>query len=564
MRQINPVRDRSLKGGRQSAGKLSDKTKTSLKSDSAHVESKKVISNGVKLYDTTLRDGAQSEGISYSLDDKVLIARKLDELGVHFIEGGWPSNVKDEAFFKKIKKQPLKLAELTAFGSTRRADGKVGKDKSLKNILEAETKFVTIFGKTWDLHVKDILRISLDENLKLISETIEFLRKNDRTVIYDAEHFFDAYKHNPEYAVQTILAAQEYGAANITFCDTNGGTLPKDLTKIISEIKPKLKIPFGIHAHNDLGLAVANSILAIGEGAVLAQGTFNGYGERCGNANLTTIIGILKTKMNLNCISDEQLQSLTSAAHFISEISNVRPEPNQPFVGRSAFAHKGGVHINAIMKNPDSYEHIKPELIGNRRRLLVSELAGKTPILLKARELELELDKKSPKAKKVLELLQKLEHKGYQFEAAEASFEILVKKALKKYKNFFDLESFRVIIEKRKSGRVSSEATIKLKVNNVEEHTSAEGDGPINALDNALRKALRDFYPAVSKMHLTDFKVRVLDEKAGTAANVRVLIESEDEEDSWSTVGVSENIIEASWQALVDSVEYKLLKDKVK
>ena len=519
--------------------------------------------NKIKLYDTTLRDGAQSEGISYSVADKILIAQKIDTLGIHYIEGGWPANVKDEQFFKKLKKKNhFKHAELVAFAATRRADISADKDKSLKNVLDAETRAVTVFGKTWDLHVRDVLKVSLDENLKIISDTVDFLCKHDKEVIYDAEHFFDAYRANPEYALKTILAAQEAGASNITFCDTNGGTLTCDVIKIISEVKHKITVPFGIHTHNDLDLAVANTIAAVELGASLAQGTFNGYGERCGNANLTTIIGILKTKLGIDCVTDEQLKELTKTAYFISEISNVKLEPNQPFVGRSAFAHKGGVHINAIMKNPASYEHIKPELVGNHRRLLVSELAGKTPILIKAKELELDLDKKSPEAKKVLELLQKLEHKGYQFEAAEASFEILVKKALKKYKSFFDLESFRVIIEKRRNGRITSEATIKLKVNNIEEHTSAEGDGPVNALDNALRKALRDFYPALSKMHLSDFKVRVLDAKAGTAANVRVLIESEDEKESWGTVGVSENIIEASWQALVDSVEYKLLKDK--
>ena len=515
----------------------------------------------LELYDTTLRDGAQSEGISYSLDDKLLIAKKLDELGIHYIEGGWPSNVKDEQFFKKLKKKPLRSAQIVAFAATRRADLSVQRDKSLKNVLEAETEFVTIFGKTWDLHVRDVLRVSLDENLKMISSTVKFLRKKGRQVIYDAEHFFDAYLANPQYALKTILAAQEAGCVNISLCDTNGGTLTSSLVKIIAVVKKKISVSFGIHTHNDSGLAVANSIFAVEHGASLVQGTFNGYGERCGNANLTTVIAILKTKMGFDCISSAKLKKLTSVSHFISEVSNVRLEQNQPFVGKSAFAHKGGVHINAIMKNPDSYEHMDPKRVGNHRRLLVSELAGKTPIILKAKELEIDLDKKSPKAKKVLALLQKLEHEGYQFEAAEASFEILIKKALKKYKSFFELESFRVIIEKSKSGKVVSEATVKVKVNKLREHTSAEGDGPVNALDNALRKALKDFYPTLSKMHLSDFKVRVLDEKVGTAAKVRVLIESKDEKDIWGTVGVSENIIEASWQALVDSVEYKLLKD---
>lgn len=524
----------------------------------------------IKLYDTTLRDGAQSEGISYSLRDKMLIARRLDELGLDYIEGGWPSNLKDEAFFRRMKAVRLKRACLVAFCATRRKGLSARGDKSLDNVLRAETAVVTVFGKSWDLHARDVLKVSLSENLKMISQTIRFLRRMGREVIYDAEHFFDGYKANPDYALRTIEAAAGAGCINVTLCDTNGGTLPDELVRIIGQAKRRIAIPLGIHCHNDLGLAAANSLLALGAGVGLVQGTFNGYGERCGNADLTTIIGVLKTKMGIDCIGDEQLKRLTAAAHFISEISNARLDPRQPFVGGAAFAHKGGVHIDAIRKNPRTYEHILPEKVGNRRRLLVSELCGKTPILIKARELNLELDKRSPQAKKILELLQRLEHKGYQFEAAEASFEILVKKALKRYKSFFDLESFRVIIEKRRNGRVVSEATIKLRVNNSEEHTTAEGDGPVNALDNALRKALRDFYPQLSRMRLCDFKVRVLDDarpglrgqkRSGTAARVRVLIESKDEKDSWRTVGVSENIIEASWQALVDSVEYKLLKD---
>jgi len=516
----------------------------------------------VELYDTTLRDGAQTEGISYSVQDKLRIARKLDELGVHFVEAGWPANPKDREVFKILKSQPLKQAAVTAFGSTRRADKLANSDPSLKSILESGARVVTIFGKTWDLHVKDVLKISLDDNLKIIEDTVGYLVSKGRTVIYDCEHFFDGYKSNSGYCLKTVLAAQCAGASRIVFCDTNGGTVTSELLRIIRQVAPKLKGTLGIHTHNDLGLAVANSILAVENGVSHIQGTFNGYGERCGNADLSAIIGILKTKMGIDCIPDKNLKELTKTAHFISEVSNMRQQPNQPFVGSSAFTHKGGVHIDAMLKNPKTYEHLNPEAVGNHRRLLVSELAGKMPIVLKAKEFDLDLDKKSPKTKKILKLLQDLEHQGYQFEAADASFEILIKRALKQYKRFFDLEGFRVVIEKKADGRVSSEAIIKVKVKGIEEHTAADGDGPVNALDNALRKALKSFYPTLSRMHLSDFKVRVLDEKAGTAARVRVLIQSQDENESWGTVGVSGNIIEASWQALVDSVEYKLLKDK--
>jgi len=358
------------------------------------------------------------------------------------------------------------------------------------------------------------------------------------------------------------LAAQEAGAVTIILCDTNGGTISSDLKRIVTAVKPHIKTALGIHTHNDLGLAIANSLVAMEAGCTQVQGTFNGLGERCGNADLSTLIGILKTKLKVNCISDHQLKNLAEASYYISEVCNVKHQDNQPFVGYSAFAHKGGVHIDAMLKNPKTYEHLDPHLVGNRRRILVSELAGKTPIVLKAQEMQMKLDKKSPEAKKVLKLLQDLEHQGYQFEAADASFELLLKRAFKKYKRFFELDSFKVVVEKRSDNKIISEATVRIKVKNSTRLTIAEGDGPINALDNALRKALNEFYPALSKMHLSDFKVRVLNEKAGTAAKVRVLIESQDEDDSWTTVGVHENIIEASWQALVDSVEYKLLKNK--
>ncbi len=518
----------------------------------------------IELYDTTLRDGAQTEGISYSVNDKIRITKALDSLGIDYIEGGWPgANPKDSEFFNKMKRIKLKNSELVAFGATCHPKKKVYLDPNIKGILDAETKIVTIFGKSWGLHVKEVLKVSLEENLKLIEESISYLKSKGREVIFDAEHFFDGFKENSNYALKTLLVSQEAGAKTIVLCDTNGGTLPQDISKAIGEIKPKINISLGIHTHNDLNLAVANSLVAIDAGCTHIQGTFNGYGERCGNADLCTLIAILKLKMNIDCMSVEKLKELTKISHLISEISNMKHQDNQPFVGRSAFAHKGGVHIDAMVKNPKTYEHIDPELVGNRRRFLISELAGKSPLVLTAKEMELELDKKSPKAKKIFKLLKDLEHRGYSFEAAEGSFKLLLQKELRRFKKFFELEGFRVIVEKRADDKVFAEATIRLKVKGKEQYTAAEGSGPVNALDNALRKALTEFYPQLAEMHLSDFKVRVLEEKEGTAAKVRVLIQSQDEKESWSTVGVSENIIEASWQALVDSIEYKLLKDKI-
>jgi len=519
----------------------------------------------IKLYDTTLRDGAQGEGISYSVMDKVRIAQELDSLGIHYIEGGWPgSNPKDMEFYLKMNKKRLKNSELVAFGSTRKAHTKVEHDQNLKAILKSQVKVITIFGKTWDLHVREVLKTTRDENLGMIKDTITFLVSKGLVVFYDAEHFFDAYNANKEYSLRCLLAAQDAGADAVVLCDTNGGTLTSEITRIIKEIRPKIKVKLGIHCHNDAGLAVANSVAAAEAGVDIVQGTINGYGERCGNADLIPIIANLKIKLGIDCISGGKLKELTHVSHFVSEISNMRLRNDQPYVGESAFAHKGGVHINAVMKDPQTYEHIEPSLVGNHRRILLSELGGKTGIMLRAKAMELDLSKEDPKTKRILKLIQNLEHRGYHFEAAEASFELLMKRALKKYKRFFDLEGFRVVIEKRSDKKIASEAIIKLKVKGIKEHTAAEGDGPINALDNALRKALKDFYPTLSKMHLSDFKVRVLDEKAGTAARVRVLIQSQDETDTWSTIGVSENIIEASWQALVDSVEYKLIKDNIR
>ncbi len=515
----------------------------------------------VELYDTTLRDGAQTEGISYSVQDKLRITEKLDALGVHAIEGGWPgSNPKDAEFFRRAKRLRLNTAELAAFGSTRRA-ARAARDPNLNALLKAETRTVTIFGKSWDLHVRDVLKISLEENLKVVEDSVAFLKRHGRRVIYDAEHFFDGYQDNPAYALKTVQAALDGGADTVVLCDTNGGSLPTEITDIIRASQDGMRVPLGIHAHNDSDLAVANSIAAVNAGCRQVQGTINGYGERCGNANLVSIIAILKLKMGIDCLPDAKLKELTETSRFVAEVSNMMQRANWPFVGESAFAHKGGVHVNAVMKNPRTYEHIEPSLVGNHRKVLVSELSGRSSLVLKAEDLHLHLVKDTPQAKKLLKRLQQLEHQGYHFEAADGSLELLLQRELKHLKPFFSLEGFRVIIEKR-GNQLFSEATVKLRVNGKPEHAAAEGDGPVNALDNAIRKALKQFYPTLAEMHLTDFKVRVLDEKVGTAAKVRVGIFSQDAHDSWGTVGVSENIIEASWQALADSIEYKLLKDQ--
>lgn len=517
------------------------------------------------IYDTTLRDGSQTEGISFTVSDKLKIAEKLDQLGVHYIEGGWPgSNPKDKDFFKFIKEKKLKNSVIAAFGSTRRAKIKPSEDVNLRALIKSQTATVTIFGKTWDLHVTDVIKTTLDENLKMIFDSVAYLKKKKREVFYDAEHFFDGYKNNPEYALKTLLAAQEAKADCIVLCDTNGGTLPNEIRQIMSEIKGQINIPFGIHAHNDLDLAVANSLTAVEMGCTQIQGTFNGLGERCGNADLCSLVGILSTKMKYKTIPESKIKMLTETSYFLSEVSNIKLADNHPFVGHSAFAHKGGVHIDAMLKNPLAYEHLEPKTVGNHRRFVTSELAGKMPIVLKAQKMDTHLDKKSPQAKKLLKELQLKEHRGYQFEAADASFELFMKRALKKYTPFFKLEGFKVNTEKRFDGKLFAEASVRLNVNGHEEFSAAEGDGPVDALDRALRQALNKFYPHLEDMHLTDYKVRVLDTNEGTAARVRVLIESQDSHDSWTTIGVHENIIQASWEALTDSIEYKLLKDKKK
>ena len=493
----------------------------------------------ITIYDTTLRDGSQTEGVSYSVNDKVKITEKLDQLGVHYIEGGWPgSNPKDKEFFVAMKTKKLKHAVLAAFGSTRRANTKSADDVNLNALVESETKTLTIFGKSWDLHVTDVLRTTLDENLQMIFDSVSFLKKKGREVFYDAEHFFDAYKRNPKYAFKTILAAKDAKADCIILCDTNGGSLPLEVAKIVSEVKRKIKTPLGIHTHNDLDLAVANSLAAVREGCTQVQGTFNGLGERCGNADLGTIIAILHTKMKLKSIPDEKIKRLKDTCYYISEISNVKLPDNHPFVGHSAFAHKGGVHIDAVIKNAVAYEHIDPTAVGNHRRFLTSELAGKMPFVLKAQQLNLKLDKNAPEVKNLLEVLQQKEYDGYQFEAADASFELFMKRELKKYAQFFLLEGFKVTTEKRYDGKVFAEASIRLKVQGNEEFSASDGHGPVDALDKALRKALNKSYPELSEMHLSDYKVRVLDTKSGTAAKVRVLIESQDKDDTWTTGGV--------------------------
>lgn len=514
------------------------------------------------LYDTTLRDGAQAEGINFSLPDKLRITLRLDQLGIQYIEGGWPgSNPKDMAFFQEIRHQPIEQARIVAFGSTRRARRRVENDENVISLLAARTPAIAIFGKSWLLHVNDVLRVSPETNLTMIGETISYLKSKGKEIIYDAEHFFDGYKDNPQYAMATLRAATEAGASFLVPCDTNGGCLIEEITSILGEVKKHFSLPLGIHAHNDGGLAVANSLAAVRAGAIMVQGTINGYGERTGNANLCTIIPNLVLKMRIPVLSRRNLKKLGETSRFIDEMANITPNPRAPFVGASSFAHKGGMHVDAVRKTTKSFEHIDPAMVGNRRRILVSELSGKSNVILKAVEFGVDLGKETPETKMILDELKRLGEKGYEFEGADASFKILIQKALHKHKAFFELEGFRVIVEKHKDGPALSEATIKIKVGDITELSAGEGDGPVNALDNALRKVLQRFYPQIKEVHLADFKVRDLDAAAGTAARVRVLIQSRDKKDIWGTVGVSENIIEASWQALVDSVDYKLLKD---
>lgn len=519
----------------------------------------------ILIYDTTLRDGTQGEKINFSAEEKVRIAQRLDEMGFHYIEGGWPgSNPKDMRFFELGKHIPFKNARLTAFGSTRRPNIKVENCANIQTLLAAETPAVTIFGKSWDLHVTDILTIPLEENLAMIHESIAYLKANGKEVIYDAEHFFDGYKKNRFYALQTIETAWKAGADFIVLCDTNGGTIPHELTVIVEYVRSFLPdAPLGIHVHNDGDLAVANSIAAVSAGATMVQGTINGYGERCGNADLIPIIANLQLKMNRWCLPDNSIRQLTNLSYYISDVANIPPQNSRPFVGRSAFTHKGGVHVSAILKNPAAYEHIRPELVGNEQRVLVSDLSGKSNIEYKARELGIDLGTEDAISTLIVQKIKIMEDEGYQFDAADGSLSLLIKKITGEFKEPFVLECFHVINAKTKNNPSLSQATIKIVVGNEEELTAAEGNGPVNALDNALRKALVKFYPQISEVHLVDFKVRTLEGADGTAAKVRVLLDSKDNEDVWSTIGVSTNVIEASWHALVDSIQYKLCKDKI-
>jgi 2-isopropylmalate synthase len=525
------------------------------------------------LYDTTLRDGTQGENITFSADEKVKIALRLDDVGIHYIEGGWPgSNPKDMQFFDLAKRVSFKNARLVAFGSTRKPGIRPEEDDNLKALLTSETPAVTIFGKSWDLHVEEIMANDLQENLAMITDSVRFLKSNGRETIYDAEHFFDGYKNNRDYAVKTLFAALEGGADFIVLCDTNGGTLPFEIDSIYQEVHKLVAaesgtgsngaaVKWGVHTHNDCGLAVANAITAVNAGAVMVQGTINGYGERCGNADLTSVIPVLDLKMNRPCISGENLKKLKSLSRYISETANQVPLNNRPFVGKSAFAHKGGIHVSAIMKAPKAYEHMDPALVGNQRRVLVSDMSGKSNVEYKAWELGIELDTNGYDSSKIVSEIKQLEQKGYQFDIADGSFKILMEKFTDQFEPLFNLESFRVTIEKDKDQPCSSQATMKISVGGKEEITAAEGYGPVSALDNALRKALDRFFPDLDTMRLVDFKVRVIDGDRGTAARVRVFIESRDQDQIWSTIGVSEDIIEASWQALADSFQYKLASE---
>jgi len=514
----------------------------------------------VFVYDTTLRDGSQGEGVNFSLEDKLLITRKLDELGVDFVEGGYPlSNPKDFEYFQEVRKLPLKHAKVAAFGMTRRKNAKAADDPGLKALLDAQTPLVTIVGKTWDLHVTEVLGTTLDENLRMIADSVAHCRASGREVFYDAEHFFDGLKANRDYALATLRAAADAGARVVILCDTNGGTLPDDIAAGVRAARSAVRCELGIHCHNDCDVAVANTLVAVAEGATQVQGTINGIGERCGNVDLVSVVANLGLKRQYEVLRPDSLPRLTELSRYVYEVANMNFRPGQPFVGTSAFAHKGGMHTHAVGKLAASYEHIDPTTVGNERRILVSELSGQSTILAKTAKYSITHDKAL--MQKILSQVQDLEHAGYEFEAAEASFDILVKKAMGQYRPAFERLTYRLNIEADGHAAAVTEATVKVRVGDRIEHTVCEGDGPVNALDGALRKALVGTYPRLSEMQLVDYKVRVVNARAGTAARVRVVIESRDGTDIWGTVGVSENVIEASWLALADSVEYKLFKD---
>jgi 2-isopropylmalate synthase len=515
----------------------------------------------IHIYDTTLRDGSQGEGVNFSLQDKLLITRRLDELGVDFIEGGYPlSNPKDFEYFQEVRKLPLQHARVAAFGMTRRKGASPAEDTCLKALLESQAPVITIVGKTWDMHVRDVLGTTLEENLRMIGDSVAYCKAAGREVFYDAEHFFDGLRHNPDYALQTLRTAQDAGAAVVILCDTNGGTLPDDIAAAVEKAGRGLRVPLGIHCHNDCDVAVANTLAAVERGATQVQGTINGIGERCGNVDLVSVIANVALKRGYDVLQPGSLERLTEVSRYVYEIANMNFRSTQPFVGTSAFAHKGGMHAHGIARNPASYEHLDPAAVGNERRILVSELSGQSSILAKTTKYAITHDRAL--MVKILNRVQDLEHEGYEFEAAEASFDLLVKKAADLYEPKFERLAYRVNIEADKDGRPLTEATVKVRVGGQTQHTVSEGDGPVNALDAALRKALQPFYPNLEQMQLVDYKVRVVNARAGTAARVRVVIESRDGNDVWGTVGVSENIIEASWLALVDAAEYKLFKDE--
>jgi 2-isopropylmalate synthase len=512
----------------------------------------------VEVYDTTLRDGTQGAGVEFSAEDKVKCARALDELGVDYIEGGWPgSNPRDLEFFRLAKDVAWRRARVAAFGSTRRPSLPAHADPNLAALLDAGTATVTIFGKSWDLHVRRALNTTLEENLKMIEESVRYVRAQDRRVVYDAEHFFDGFFADPDYAVATVQAAARGGAECVVLCDTNGGTLPHDLAPVVRRFAAELPVRLGIHAHNDAECAVANTLAAVAEGAAHVQGTMNGYGERCGNANLCSILPSLALKMGVDVLVPGALAHLTRTSHYVSEIANLVPNEYQPFVGRNAFAHKGGVHVSAVLAAPETYEHLHPELVGNARRVVVSDLSGRANILAKAEELGLDLRRGDARAAQILERVKWLEYEGYQFEGAEASFELLIRRAMGGIEPLFETGPFRVTVMQEAQGAIT-EATVRVRVGGAEEHTAADGNGPVHALDRALRKGLERFYPEIAGVRLVDYKVRVINADAATGARVRVLIESTDGHDAWGTVGVSENVVEASWIALIDSLTYAL------
>jgi 2-isopropylmalate synthase len=515
----------------------------------------------IEIYDTTLRDGTQGEGINFSVADKIRLAERFDAFGIHYIEGGWPgSNPRDIEFFQQAAKKRWKNSKIAAFGSTRRKKIAVEEDAQVKLLIDAKTPVVTIFGKTWLLHVQKVLRTTADENIAMIADTVAYLKANGRQVIYDAEHAFDGYKDNGKYAMATWVAAAEAGADCVVLCDTNGGCLPSEIRRITEEAVKNVPTRVGIHTHNDIGVGVANALEALEVGAVQVQGTMNGFGERTGNCSLTSVIPNVALKMNKTCVPAASLPKLSELSQFVDEIANLRHDTRMPWVGATAFAHKGGMHVNAVQKVAHSFEHINPEAIGNRRRILMSDLAGRSNIVMKAQEMGFEIDNDTPELKQILQRIKELEHEGYEFEAAEASMALLIQKTLKHQALPFNVDSYHVSMRKENDFAIC-QATIKVRVGDEVEHTVDEGDGPVNALDGAMRKALRKFFPRqLKQVRLTDYKVRILDSSGGTAAKTRVFIESSDGKESWSTVGAHDNIIEASLRALVDSFEYRLMR----